>query len=616
MSKKDVFLLLVLLVAFLKMEGQVDVKKDVNAATYVGYERDIYVLKDGMYLRYDIGTDRPKSGGVFEENFALQGKEAFHKGVQAASYVGAGRDMYLFQGTAYLRYDVGADKVVSGGNIAKSFALNAHPKFHANIDAACYVGAGRDMYLFKGTDYIRYDIGKDRVVSGGSIQQNFALAGYPDFHANIDAACYVGAGRDIYLFKGEKYLRYDIGKDRVVSQGSIRTSFNLFYTGSFNAARWMTDSYSYLKDKKLNEILMTGSHNAMYVNNVNNFCDVQAIPLNQQFSWGGARYFDIRVKLEKLSGGHALSGFHGNEFICRTEPIDFHAVFGDLKKQLNNSKELVILHIKQMRQKGFSNTDKAAEFLGQLFANGLGYATIIRPSEVSKGLYAYTYEELLQRGNVIIVSEYEDTKGLSFYNRPRDANNIGKFLGFPFVSDTSSDDVAEEYQRKFLPQTTKPKVPLVVGHSGSGILLKTGAIRFNKNFYQNYMTKWVNAGYHWIHSIDFVGWDQGWSRKIAEGLMQANIQRARTASRGGQSTRTLVKSAGTPVSFRVGKSAQGKGELTIYNSRGQAVFTEEVTVDKGEVSLTMTQWRSLKSGLYFIRIRTNNHLSNHKIYIY
>ena len=148
MSKKDVFLLLVLLVAFLKMEGQVDVKKDVNAATYVGYERDIYVLKDGMYLRYDIGTDRPKSGGVFEENFALQGKEAFHKGVQAASYVGAGRDMYLFQGTAYLRYDVGADKVVSGGNIAKSFALNAHPKFHANIDAACYVGAGRDIYLF------------------------------------------------------------------------------------------------------------------------------------------------------------------------------------------------------------------------------------------------------------------------------------------------------------------------------------------------------------------------------------------------------------------------------------------------------------------------------------
>lgn len=205
--------------------GQISFKESLDASAYIGVGRDMYAWQNDTYLRYDIAKDKTTSGGVFSKNFSVATHPDFHKKADAATYVGSGRDFYLFKGSAYLRYDLSKERVVSGGNIAKNFSLSSKPYFHKDIDAACYVGAGRDFYLFKGNQYLRYDLATEKVVSGGSIKDSFALNDHPDFHENLDAACYVGAGRDIYLFKGTKYLRYDIAKDKVVSSGTLEGGF-------------------------------------------------------------------------------------------------------------------------------------------------------------------------------------------------------------------------------------------------------------------------------------------------------------------------------------------------------------------------------------------------------
>jgi hypothetical protein len=124
--------------------------------------------------------------------------------------------IYFFKGGLWFEYDprAGTDRVVKGPvPIGDRFAgLDA--AFAGGIDAAVNWGDGF-VYLFKGNRYWKYDALRERV---DTVAPRKISEGWPtlpaDFAAGIDAAFNSGSGR-AYFFKGDRYVRYDVENDRV-----------------------------------------------------------------------------------------------------------------------------------------------------------------------------------------------------------------------------------------------------------------------------------------------------------------------------------------------------------------------------------------------------------------
>lgn len=609
----------------------------VQSATYVGASRKVHLFKEGSYIGYHTGDDKMLSQGNTQGGFNLPTLENinFNFNADAAMYVGASRKIHVFKGNQYIGYDTEDDKVVSTGNIAGGFGLPAigNTNFNYDIDAAVYCGAGRKVYIFKDDKYVGYDTGDDKVVSTGIISQdfNFPMVGTTDFSFGIDAATYAGTGRKIYLFKENKYISYDAGTDKVISTGTIASGFNFPVAGikPFDAANWMTDSYEYIKNMKLNEVLMTGSHNALYNKyGYGYFCYVQRNFIDEQFSYGGARYFDIRPYVKKQSSSqYTFGGFHGD--FCSASSYDLRAKLASLKAKMEGKKEIIILHIKQVKFSSGSDTELNAAFMNML-TNVFGNH-IITPAEAPLGIYAYTYGQLLAKGNVVIVSEYNHAAPVTFKNPPRANGNKGKFLWYPYIAETNRRKLTEGFEASgLLNTTTNPATPLVVGYSASwGFNLKSEAVLFNQYFYENVIDRWCQANYHWIHSIDYVGWDQGWSRKIADRLYQENIKRA-MLSKGNQRTskhNTARKMVGknfdvypNPViskliNLEFTSDQKTNSQINIYSLDQRNLLSKTVDTNKGfnQIKINLS---GMKPGVYIIQLYLNGQQINRRLVIY
>jgi hypothetical protein len=154
---------------------------------------------------------------------------------------------YLFKGDKYIRYDWAKDSVDEG--YPKKIADNWHnlpDLFKGSVDDAVN-GQGPfsgKCYFFKGDSYIRYDWGADRVDPGypKKIATNWhnLPAGFRD---NFDAIINGGgpfAGK-CYFFKGDSYVRYDWQTDRTDAGYPKKIADNWHclpagYTGAFDAA--------------------------------------------------------------------------------------------------------------------------------------------------------------------------------------------------------------------------------------------------------------------------------------------------------------------------------------------------------------------------------------------
>lgn len=117
--------------------------------------------------------------------------------------------LYMFKGAEYIRYDIISDKADVG--YPKAISLNWRGLWSSNIDAAVY-WKNEKVYFFKGNQYIRYDLKKDRADVG---YPKLISAHWPGLWANgIDGAVNWENGK-IYFFKGEEYIRWDIENDRI-----------------------------------------------------------------------------------------------------------------------------------------------------------------------------------------------------------------------------------------------------------------------------------------------------------------------------------------------------------------------------------------------------------------
>jgi hypothetical protein len=119
------------------------------------------------------------------------------------------RVVYFFKGEQYSRYDVKRDRVEAGW--PKKIRDEWEGLFPNGIDAAIS-GGGTRIYFFKGEQYSRYDIAEDRVQPGWPKKIRDEWKGL--FPSKIDAAFDFPKDK-VYFFKGPQYSRYDMRADTV-----------------------------------------------------------------------------------------------------------------------------------------------------------------------------------------------------------------------------------------------------------------------------------------------------------------------------------------------------------------------------------------------------------------
>ena len=115
---------------------------------------------------------------------------------------------YIFRGSQYLRYDIPTDKVDDAPKPVDSW--NRFPKDWNRINAGVTWDNGK-IYFFRNDRYIRFDILKNRIDQRERpIRGNWP--GMPESWTHFDAAINWGNGK-AYFFHGSGYARYDISLD-------------------------------------------------------------------------------------------------------------------------------------------------------------------------------------------------------------------------------------------------------------------------------------------------------------------------------------------------------------------------------------------------------------------
>jgi cell wall-associated NlpC family hydrolase len=161
-------------------------------------------LAGQQFVTYDVANDLPD--GLPQPVNGVTWPNLPWTNIDAGVNWGNGR-VYLFRGSEYARFDVVHNRVDHILPIAGNWPGIPWP----NIDAALSWGNGK-VYFFRGPEYVRYDIGRDRVDAGYPLSIASHWPGLP--WPTIDAAVNWGNGK-AYFFSGLEYVQYDIGSDRV-----------------------------------------------------------------------------------------------------------------------------------------------------------------------------------------------------------------------------------------------------------------------------------------------------------------------------------------------------------------------------------------------------------------
>lgn len=116
---------------------------------------------------------------------------------------------YFVVGETVSTYDIEQDKATEDWTLSGAWS-GLPPEFAAGIDAAVDLGSF-NLYVFRGTDYVRIPFGTQTVDDGypAPIQGNWSGLSFDQ----VDAAMNWGDGK-LYFFRGDQYVRYDIAADR------------------------------------------------------------------------------------------------------------------------------------------------------------------------------------------------------------------------------------------------------------------------------------------------------------------------------------------------------------------------------------------------------------------
>lgn len=170
----------------------------------------IYFFNGAQYTRYDVAKDRTDSG--YPASIAPNWHNwpaAWTDGIDAGLDWGNGK-AYIFRGSQYIRYDIATDRVDPGYPAPIAGNWGNWPATWTSVDASVRWPNGK-VYFFRGYEYLRYDIATDRVDPGYPAP----IAGnWPGLIGNIDYG-FVHPNGKAYFFGRKQYQRYNVATDRV-----------------------------------------------------------------------------------------------------------------------------------------------------------------------------------------------------------------------------------------------------------------------------------------------------------------------------------------------------------------------------------------------------------------
>ena len=185
-----------------------------------------YFFKGDLYLRYDMAAGRVDQDprpivGAWPGWPASWAGRRIQGGIVMNSAVA-----YFFCNGEYLRYDVAADRVAPGYPRPIIGSWPGWPTTWQNGPDGCVGWINGTVYFFKGTEYIRYDLNQDRVV-GGPFPTYAWWGNWPAHWASGLNGGFVPPGStSAYMFRGPEFIRYDIASDATLAgfpQATIKT---------------------------------------------------------------------------------------------------------------------------------------------------------------------------------------------------------------------------------------------------------------------------------------------------------------------------------------------------------------------------------------------------------
>jgi Hemopexin len=183
-------------------------------------ENQVWLFKDDEYVRYDVRAEQTLVGPrkIAEGWPGLPSR--FTRGINAAVPAPVAENQaWLFRGDEYVRYDLVEERVVSGPRKISEGWPGLPPRFTRSIDSAVTATPfGEDqVWLFKDDEYVRYDVRAEQTLVGPrKISEGWADLP-SDFDYRVSAAVTSSYGPDqAWLFNDDEYLRYDTRDDRII----------------------------------------------------------------------------------------------------------------------------------------------------------------------------------------------------------------------------------------------------------------------------------------------------------------------------------------------------------------------------------------------------------------
>lgn len=116
----------------------------------------------------------------------------------------------LFRGDQYIRYDIGSQAIAGAPVSLRNWA--GWPAFWTNGVQAAARWDDRTLLLFSGSQYVIYDI-YDQRFKGTPLPLS-AWIGWPAGWTGLDAAVTLGDGK-VYFFRGPEYVQFDVRAGRM-----------------------------------------------------------------------------------------------------------------------------------------------------------------------------------------------------------------------------------------------------------------------------------------------------------------------------------------------------------------------------------------------------------------
>ena len=192
----------------------------LNAAHGWSLSKAYFFRNDSQYVRYSITSDKADSGyPTTVTNGNWPGLEPYRDSIVAAFKANSNTVYYMLGDGRYIAYDIGSDKVRSG--YPKDINNNTWPgleNYKTKIKSALRWTGDRVYFFLDDGTYLRYDLAKDALDSGyPKAVTNGTWPGLGNYAGQIRAALKWNDTRAYLFLNNNQYIRYSITSDKADS---------------------------------------------------------------------------------------------------------------------------------------------------------------------------------------------------------------------------------------------------------------------------------------------------------------------------------------------------------------------------------------------------------------